>query len=59
MIIKHGCNHFCIKSLLVFNLFIAFNNLFAQNVTIPISSEAFTMLLQTDENNLLKTVYFG
>ena len=59
MIKKHGCYHFYIKSLLVFNLFIAFNSLFAQNVTIPISSEAFTMLLQTDENNLLKTVYFG
>lgn len=59
MIRKQHYFHFSMKYTLVFNLFLALNGLFAQNVTIPISSEAFTMLLQTDENNLLKTVYFG
>ncbi len=56
---QYICHPFFIKSFLAFNLFIAFTNLNAQNVNIPISSEAFTMLLQTDKNNLLRTVYFG
>ena len=31
----------------------------AQIVTIPINTESYTILLQTDRNNILKTVYFG
>ncbi|MBT8308658.1 MAG: alpha-galactosidase [Maribacter sp.] len=56
---KHRCLHFSIKRLVLLNLFLALNSLCAQQVTIPISSEGFTILLQTDEDNLLKTVYFG
>ena len=59
MIKKQSYFHFSIKYVLVFNLFLALSALYAQQVTIPISSEAFTMVLQTDENKLLKTVYFG
>lgn len=59
MIKQYVCHPFFIKSFLAFNLLIAFTNLKAQNVNIPINTEAFTMLLQTDENNLLRTVYFG
>ena len=32
---------------------------FAQNVTIPVSTENNALILQTDKNNQLKTVYFG
>lgn len=51
--------HFSIKYLLVFSISFSIHGLSAQNVTIPISSETFTMLLQTNEDKLLKTVYFG
>jgi alpha-galactosidase len=59
MIKKQSYFHFSIKYVLVFNLFLALSALYAQQVTIPISSEAFSMVLQTDESKLLKTVYFG
>ena len=55
MMKKQKCLHFSFKYTLVI---FALNGLFAQQVTIPISSEAFTMLLQADGDKLLKTVYF-
>jgi len=48
-----------IRNIVILNLLFAFNFLNAQHITIPISSKAFTLLLQTDENSLLRTVYFG
>ncbi len=59
MMKKQRCLHLSIKPLLVFSLLLMINSVYAQKVTIPISSDAFTILLQADENNLLKTVYFG
>jgi len=40
-------------------LFIAIAPINAQQVTIPIETETHAIVLQTDKNNLLRTVYFG
>lgn len=56
---KYISNASSISCLLMFFLMIAVNNVNAQVVTIPINTESYTLLLQTDRNNILKTVYFG
>jgi alpha-galactosidase len=42
-----------------FILILGYTSVSAQKVTIPIISESSVILLQTDNNNLLRTVYFG
>ncbi|MFV5697201.1 alpha-galactosidase [Flavobacterium sp. ZT3R17] len=52
---------FCFNKKGVFTLFFMFGviSLWAQKVTIPIATNSNMMLLQTDNNNRLMTVYFG
>ena len=52
---------FCFDRKGVFTLFFMFSviSLWAQKVTIPIATNSNMMLLQTDSNNRLMTVYFG
>ncbi|KIA84848.1 alpha-galactosidase [Flavobacterium sp. AED] len=52
---------FCFNKKGVFTLFFMFGviSLWAQKVTIPIATNNNMMLLQTDNNNRLMTVYFG
>jgi alpha-galactosidase len=47
------------KELLTLGLLILFPHLFAQKVSIPVSTENSTLLLETDRDNRLRTVYFG
>jgi alpha-galactosidase len=47
------------KMILLFTLIIGVYHLSAQTVTIPIATENNMLLLQTDSNNRLRTVYFG
>ncbi|MCX6335537.1 MAG: alpha-galactosidase, partial [Bacteroidia bacterium] len=56
---KQICCRFTIKSLLTINLIITTNCLQAQITTIPIRSKDFVILLQTDKNERLRTIYFG
>ncbi|NQU55005.1 MAG: alpha-galactosidase [Bacteroidetes bacterium] len=56
---KQICCRFTIKSLLIINLIIASNCLQAQVTTISISSRDHVILLQTDKNERLRTIYFG
>ena len=52
-------NSISTTSLLALILMIVINSVNAQIVTIPINTESYTLLLQTDNNKTLKTVYFG
>ena len=47
------------KELFTLALLIVFPSLFAQKVSIPIATENSTILLETDRDNRLRTVYFG
>jgi alpha-galactosidase len=47
------------KTLLLMSLVLCFTNLVAQTVTIPIATEHSVTVLQTDKNNILRTIYFG
>jgi len=47
------------KVIFALSLLSIFANLFAQSVTIPISTENSTMVLETDRDKRLRTVYFG
>ena len=47
------------KELLILALVLAAPGLFAQKVTIPVSTQNSTLLLETDRDNRLRTVYFG
>jgi alpha-galactosidase len=47
------------KSILLFGFMLAAIHLSAQKVTIPVATENNMLLLQTDSNNRLMTVYFG
>lgn len=50
----------CIKKcMLTIGLLIGFTNLNAQTITIPIETENSVLLLQTDSDNRLRTIYFG
>ena len=59
MMIKYLSSSLSIKSLLAVFLMTAAICLNAQIITIPINTDSYTLLLQTDRNNILKTVYFG
>ncbi|MBP6182764.1 alpha-galactosidase [Flavobacterium sp.] len=52
-------HYFNEKSLFLFSFIIAVANLSAQTVTIPVATENHMLLLQTDNSNRLRTVYFG
>ncbi len=56
---EHSFHSHAVKSLLTLGLIIVFNCLNAQTISIPVSTETHTILLQTDETKLLRTVYFG
>ena len=47
------------KTISLFTLILGVYHLSAQTVTIPIATENNMLLLQTDSNNRLRTVYFG
>ena len=47
------------KELFTLALLIVFPSLFGQKVNIPIATENSTILLETDRDNRLRTVYFG
>lgn len=47
------------KELLTLGLLMMIPAIFAQQVTIPVSTENSVMLLQTDRDNRLRTIYFG
>ena len=49
----------CKKMISLFTLILGVYHLSAQTVTIPIATENNMLLLQTDSNNRLRTVYFG
>ncbi len=49
----------CKKMISLFTLIIGVYHLSAQTVTIPIATENNMLLLQTDSNNRLRTIYFG
>ena len=59
MVKKNLHSQFYLKRLLIFYVMVCSSNLLAQNITIPITSENHTILLQTDKENRLRTVYFG
>lgn len=52
-------SHFNKKRIFTLCFMISVINLSAQKVIIPIATESNLMLLQTDNNNRLKTIYFG
>jgi len=52
-------SHFNKKRIFTLFFMISVINLSAQKVIIPIATESNLMLLQTDNNNRLKTIYFG
>ncbi len=52
-------NLFNKKSILLFGFMLAAIHLSAQKVTIPVATDNNMLLLQTDSNNRLMTVYFG
>ncbi|MFM2368054.1 MAG: hypothetical protein RL619_350, partial [Bacteroidota bacterium] len=52
-------HYFNEKSLFLFSFIIVTINLSAQTVTIPVATENHMLLLQTDNSNRLRTVYFG
>ena len=56
---KYLSNSITISGVLAIFLTIAAIGVNAQTVTIPINTDSYTLLLQTDRNNILKTVYFG
>jgi alpha-galactosidase len=49
----------CKKMISLFTLILGVYHLSAQTVTIPIATENNMLLLQTDSNNRLRTIYFG
>jgi alpha-galactosidase len=52
--------YYCKKYIFLFSLIVFTLNLFAQRVTsIPIATASNLLLLQTDSNNRLRTIYFG
>jgi alpha-galactosidase len=51
--------YFNTKNILFFGFMLAAFHLSAQKVTIPVATENNMLLLQTDSNNRLMTVYFG
>ncbi len=56
---KIATNLFNKKSILLFGFMLAAIHLSAQKVTIPVATDNNMLLLQTDSNNRLMTVYFG
>ena len=56
---KKITHYFNKKKVFLFSFIFAGSNLLAQTVTIPIATEDNMLLLQTDNTNRLRTVYFG
>ena len=56
---KKITHYFNKKKVILFSFILAGSNLLAQTVTIPIATEDNMLLLQTDNTNRLRTVYFG
>ena len=56
---KKIAHYFNKKRVFLFSFILAAANLSAQTVTIPVATEDNMLLLQTDNTNRLRTVYFG